>query len=427
MKDRLMRMCLWFKDGIRLTVVCVALGGLMDTAVRADDASSERKVEAAASAPGWHDAVEDGFGLLPAMADAGVTIEPWMIIDWSQNWHGGANTEGSAFRHLFGADITLDAEKVFGIPGGTLFAQYQNQHGENGSLDTGDFQIYSNIDADGRSQVAELWYEQLLWDDQLRIKIGKVDANGEFNYVEHGLEFIHSSPGFTPTTIVFPTYPDPAMSVNVFVYPTDWAYVGFGLYDGALQKGFRTGSRGPSTFAHEGLFYIGEGGLTWSVGEDALDGRLGLGGWYHNGTFERFDKDTQNGTGGFYLVFDQLVTRENPDDAEDEQGVGVFVSYGRADPDVADADHHFSAGLAWTGPIEGRDDDVLGFGVNYVHFSQETGSGFTDHHETAYELFYKIEIAPQISIKPDLQYIANPGGQGLPDAFVATLRIEVSL
>jgi len=384
------------------------------------------KFEAGAGVAWDHEGGE-GIKLEPGLKELSITVRPWMVFDWSQNWRGGVNTEGSAFRHLFGADLTMDTEFLFGLRGGQIFAQYQNQHGEDGSLDTGDFQAYSNIDSDGHSEVAELWYEQLLLDNRLRIKLGKVDTNSEFNYVDHGAEFIHSSPGFSPTIFVFPSYPDPAMSVNLFVYPTDWAYFGFGLYDGAMQNGFRTGSRGVETFTHEGLFYIGEGGLTWSLGEDELDGRLGLGGWYHNGTFERFDEDTQNGTGGFYLVLDQLLTRENPDDAEDEQGVGIFFMYGRSDPDVSEVDHHVSAGLAWTGPIDGRDSDVLGFGVNYVHFSQETGSGFTDHHETAYELFYKIEIAPQISIKPDLQYIANPGGEGLPDAFVATLRIEVSL
>jgi porin len=419
--------CFQLNRDVWLAVAAFASGSLLVTAARAEETASEGEGEVESS---WLDqlgAVEEWFGLWPAMADAGVTIEPWIIIDWSQNWHGGVNTQGSAFRHLFGGDITLDAEKVFGIPGGTLFAQYQNQNGEDGSLDTGDFQIYSNIDADGLSQVSELWYEQRLLDDRLRIKIGKVDANTEFNYVDHGAEFIHSSVGFTPALLVFPTYPDPATSVNVFAYPTDWSYLGFGLYDGALHNGFRTGSRGPSTFGHEDFMYLGEGGAKWLLGEDRLDGRLGLGAAYHTGTFERFDGDEQNGTGGFYLVFDQLVQRENPADAEDEQGVGVFVMYGRADPDVTKVDHHVSAGLAWTGPIDGRDHDVFGLGMNYVHFSQVTGSGFTDHHETAYELFYKIEIAPQISIKPDLQYIVHPGGNGLPNAFVATLRMEISL
>ena len=182
--------CFQLNRDVWLAVVALASGCLLGTAARAEETSSEGEGEVESS---WLDelgAAEEWFGLRPAMADAGVTIKPWIIVDWSQNWHGGVNTQGSAFRHLFGGDITLDAEKVFEIPGGTLFAQYQNQNGDNGSLDTGDFQIYSNIDADGRSQVSELWYEQRLLDDRLRIKIGKVDANTEFNYVDHGAEFI---------------------------------------------------------------------------------------------------------------------------------------------------------------------------------------------------------------------------------------------
>jgi porin len=373
----------------------------------------------------WDRLTGDWGGLRTELSDKGVTVGSWWIIDWSQNWHGGLNTEGSAFRHLFGVDLTFDTEAMFGWKGGTLFGQFYNQNGEDGTAtDVGDFQAFSNIDADGRSQVAELWYEQWLIEDRLRIKIGKVDANTEFDYVDFGTEFIHSTPGFSPTIHALPTYPDPAMSVNVFAYPTDWAYVGFGLYDGAATNDFRTGSRGPSTFGHEDWFYIGEGGVTWLLGENHLEGRFGAGGWYHSGTFDRFDGQRQNGAGGFYFVFDQRLYRENPLDEEDEQGIGMFVATGHADRDVSDADHSVSTGMAWTGMIPGRDDDVFGVGLNYVHFTEMDDAPYTKNHELAYELFYKIQISPALSIKPNLQYIRHPGGEGLSDAFVGTLRLE---
>jgi porin len=374
----------------------------------------------------WEQLTGDWGGARPWLAQQGISLEPWWIMDASQNWHGGVNTEGGAFRHLFGVDLTLDTEAMFGLPGGTFFVQFQNHTGPDSSVDdTGDFQVYSNIDADGRTQVAELWYEQWFLEDMFRVKVGKVEANSEFAYVDNGVEFIHSTPGFTPTISVFPSYPDPALSLNLFAYPTDYSYIGFGIYDGALQSGFNTGEYGPSTLGHEGWFYIGEGGFIWDGGATRLNGRLGLGGWYHNGTFERFQEGkTQDGNGGFYITFDQMLWREQPEIEDDEQGIGMYVYTGHSDPDANEADHSVSGGLIWTGLVPQRDDDILGFGANYVHFSQKSGAGFIEPYELAYELFYKIQITPALSIKPDLQYITNPGGAGLSDAFVATLRME---
>jgi carbohydrate-selective porin OprB len=40
-------------------------------------------------------------------------------------------------------------------------------------------------------------------------------------------------------------------------------------------------------------------------------------------------------------------------------------------------------------------------------------------------LFYKAQILPWVSVKPDLQYITNPGGTGLDDALVGTVRAEI--
>ena len=45
-------------------------------------------------------------------------------------------------------------------------------------------------------------------------------------------------------------------------------------------------------------------------------------------------------------------------------------------------------------------------------------------HETAIELFYKAQLSPWMMLQPDLQFIANPGGDGR-DAFVFGLRMEL--
>ncbi len=84
-------------------------------------------------------------------------------------------------------------------------------------------------------------------------------------------------------------------------------------------------------------------------------------------------------------------------------------------------------GLTWTGALAQRDFDVLGVLITHAVLSDEDGAGF-DGDETAVELFYKVQVTPAFSLKPDLQWIVNPGGDpSVDDALMATLRAEIVL
>ncbi len=369
----------------------------------------------------WRHLTDDWAGLRPQLDDAGVVLEADITIDWSVNLHGGRGTNGAAYRHLLNISLTLDTGRLGLWDGGTFFCNFQNQNGANGTDKLGDIQGYSNIDGDGRTQIAELWYEQSAFDGALRLKLGKIDANSEFAFVEHGGEFLNSSFGFSPTILGLTTFPDPSTGLVVFIQPSESFYACFGLFDGAAQEGVATGKRGPSTLlgSPADLFLIGELGARWTLGE--LPGRAALGLWHHTGTFERFRGGADHGSGGLYIVLDQLMTRENPGDKDDGQGLGFFLQYGCADKDVSEIQHHVGAGVAWTGPLPARDNDVAGLGFSRAFLSGQ--AGFDRSYECTVEAFYKAQLTPFASVKADVQYIAHPGGT-LRDAVVGTLRFE---
>ena len=375
--------------------------------------------DSAGTAGGDAEAVlAEGFGI------HGIDIQATLTADWSVSLHGGLNTNGSALRHLLDVAVTIDTRALMGHAGGAVGMLFQQQHGADGSgEDVGDIQVYSNIDADGRTQLAELWYEQDLPDHDLRLIVGKIDANGLFAFVDHGGEFVHSSPGWSPTILGFPSYPDPAMSVNMFYEPDADFYLGVGVYDGALQEGVLTGKRGPSTFFGEpgDLFVIGEAGVRWLI-DDRLAGRLGVGGWHHTGTFDRFAGGTQGGAEGVYFVLDQTVW-----DVGGGRGVDLFGQYGYTPKDVSAIEHHVGAGAVFRGMVPGRQQDLIGLMGSLAHLSDEPGAGFGEHEELAIELFYKAQVTERFSLKPDLQYIMHPGGdQAVGDALVFTLRGELA-
>ena len=90
---------------------------------------------------------------------------------------------------------------------------------------------------------------------------------------------------------------------------------------------------------------------------------------------------------------------------------------------------HAGAGVVWNGFLFGRQADSLGIMGTYVHFGEAARAAgtFVDSYEFAWELFYRFELTPWLYLRPDLQYIVHPGGIGNPDAFVGTLRVELTL
>lgn len=150
-------------------------------------------------------------------SEKGVSFAAEFIYEYTNVLDGGVKRGGSD-RNLLVFDAEFDLETIFGLKGATVFAQYQHATKERGgSMDVGDIQGFSNIELESSlDALYELWYEQKFVDGKYRIKVGKVDANTEFNFVDAAGGFANSSAGFSPTIFTFPTYPNPAMSVNVF-------------------------------------------------------------------------------------------------------------------------------------------------------------------------------------------------------------------
>ena len=64
-------------------------------------------------------------------------------------------------------------------------------------------------------------------------------------------------------------------------------------------------------------------------------------------------------------------------------------------------------------------------GLFRVDLSDEPGAGTPDD-ETVVELLYKLQLTPSVSLKPELQYVMNPGGQsGVDDVLVGLVRVEI--
>jgi hypothetical protein len=130
-----------------------------------------------------------------------------------------------------------------------------------------------------------------------------------------------------------------------------------------------------------------------------------------------------HGATGMYVVVDQDLWREHPEDETDDQRIGLFLQYGYANPAVSLVGHHIGAGLIWTEATPTRDDDQMGLGVSWVQFTDSPGAELSGH-EWVVEVYYRIRVSKWLSVKPDIQYVADPGGAGGPaDAMTFTLQV----
>jgi len=375
----------------------------------------------------------DWWGFRQTLADRGVSFQGSYVAEVSGVLDGGLRRRGS-FRNLLTLELEIDLQEAIGLPGATVFAQFLSVNPDRGgSRDSGDLQVYTNIEVERHiDALTELWYQQTFLDGALRFKLGKLDANSEFAFVEAGEEFAHSSAGFSPTIFTLPTYPESATSVNVFVRTVEThratLTLGYGLYDGATPvDGIRTGARGPATFfsdrKSDDLFHIGQCELIWCRGGGHwfTNGRAAVGGWLHTGEFERFDGGTRSDTSGLFVVAEQQLF----DPHDDDRGVYLFAQYAWADRRVSEVVHHAGLGLVQRGTFPGREGDSAGVYASLAVLSDAPGADF-GNDELAIDVYYRLRLGSNVYVQPELQWIINPAADpDARDALVGGIRVGI--
>jgi porin len=341
------------------------------------------------------------------------------------NFTGGIRI-GSAYASTFDANVSVDLDKLMHIPGATFYLDLEDHLGDNPTDKlVGDFQVFDKHNAAPFFQALELWYQQELFNNKLRIKVGKIDANSEFSVIDNGLPFINSSTQVTPTFFVFPTFPDPVPSVNIFFNPDKLFFTDFAIDDANRSDHFLNFYGDPTSVqpSLHGELVISESGLNWDkIPLLKKDGNLKIGFWGHTGTFTKFDGSSQDGAKGAYAIFDQTLYRPSPDE-DKSPDLGMFLEYAITEKNISPVYQHFGAGLLLKGFLEKRREDATGFTIHYTNLS--LGLNGPKDYELNMETFYKFRITDWMSIKSDFQYIVNPGGK-FGNALVGTLLLNIA-
>jgi len=328
----------------------------------------------------------------------------------------------------YSADITIG--KKFNDIGGEAFLHLEA--GKGAGLED-DLTLYSNTNRDAGDsqdniQVTELWYEQVLLEDQAVFTFGKLDPTGYFDNNEvandETTQFLGRIFRNSPTI----EFPDNSAGIRVAYSPLKWLELGYGVFDGD----------GDWEKIGDNLFNIGQVALKTNFFD--LVGNYRFYGWhcsaYHTKWLET-DK-IKEAAYGLGLSFDQKLTDITT----------AFLRYGWQYPAVYNPDtaatggdnysleHSWSAGLQLEGKPWGREKDIFAFAVgqivpsdDYKKAGSATIASPRAKIEGHLEAYYRIFVNEHLSISPGLQYIWNPFGKDVADdtggIFVGGMRAQI--
>lgn len=353
------------------------------------------------------------FGARPLLEDHGLSINSSLLYSPFVKTGGGDNGESSGKGYsLFNLSVTLDTEKANLWKGGTFYALYQSKrgygisgpNGNNGAM--GDWMGLDGWDWRQMNQISEYWYQQKLFDNKVRLKFGKQDANCDFGFLNSGWDFMNTAFSVNPT-VPMPTYPDPAFGFMAEINPKEWLSIRNGIYSKFNVPFNITEIEVKSKIKNlPGRYMVGAWEMSDSNGMGVADGLNSDGSTYYNNFYRNY---------GGYAGFEQMVYKEKKDDENDMQGLVVFGQFGVSPDRKNDMCQYYGGGLHYVGLIPHRDRDIAGVAVasgkfasrlSYVGFDSTNRIG----NETVLEAFYRIKLTPWFYLQPDVQFIMNPAG-----------------
>jgi porin len=217
------------------------------------------------------------------------------------------------------------------------------------------------------------------------------------------------------------------------VYPTGFNYSNGhhgGTWDTAV--GIYTDPNAPTTRkSYPGIYQVGFI-YNGSQAGIPLSSPSGIGGFFDYGSGRYV-----NGNWLFYVQINQPVFRAA---AGSDRGLDIAFGVNTGPQNKSEVPTEFTGGLIFRGPIPHRGKDSLAFGMVYskigsdfnhynvnppliIPLNAPTPTGVSLNDEKVYEINYKIQLFPWLTVQPAWQQYSNVGGRQVGSASLAGLRL----
>lgn len=352
------------------------------------------------------------FGQLSKFVDWGVfyTGEGTRLLD--------GETGDNDLHYLDNIDLTIEIRTDAFWSGGTAMIYLLSNTGTDPSTFVGDAQVSSNIEAYDSQRLYEFWYNQVLADDKIEILVGLHDLNSEFYTNDCAGLFNNSSFGIgadvasnAPISVFNLTAP----GLRIKYTPRENISILGAIYDGDPGDPAKNDNGLSLDWdKDQGILSIIESQFIRNRSKDLeLSDTFRFGFWHHSADFVGVNEavpEIHDSNFGVYTSIDLSFSN----------AFKTFFAGGIAKEDCSPVPFYVGTGINLIGFWDTRTDDILGIAINAANISEY------DNWEVVLEASWYVHMTNYFSLKPDIQYIINPGGNPDSDSsIVLSLRAEI--
>lgn len=384
----------------------------------------------------------DWAGKRSELAQKGIKFEANLLTDTAYLAEGGRNPEADPLSSAqLWLGTQLDLEKLAGWEGVTFRAAMSARQGQSTSIrDLQDPLAPQMANAQatfGRgnqdSRLSELSIEKNFKDQGLSIKAGRLGLGMDFNVMAcdfASTAFCAAQMGKWQGNIWMNT-PVAQWGVRVKQSVNPELVIQAGVYEFNPDNGNGTKeSQGWSldTDHADGVTIPVEVVWTPKSWLNGLPGSYRVGGMYNTADDVKNQKDVATGTAedrtfAGWLALEQQLTSTGTG----RQGLHSFANFTWHDRTTNKVDNSQQIGVKYIGLIDAQPNDVLGLAVNRVHVNSRLDQQrFDASAEYNIELNYSYNPTRWFMLRPNLQYVVNPGSTNrVDDALVLGLGTRV--
>jgi porin len=396
----------------------------------------------------------DWDGQRSALVDSGIDLKLAHISESAWGFEGGRD-QGARYTQELRFSAEFDFAKLFDIEGGRLRFGLLDRRGRNLSADrTGNLFMTQELYGGGMdTRIGELTYEQAMAGNRWNLKFGLTHTGDDFASSPLNCNFQNFAfcprPPALGSNSGFSGYPVPRWGARLRWAPTASFYAQTGIYE--VNNDRTQHDNGWRLRIESGSALLPfEFGWKSGTGQGELPGLYRIGGYYDSTNTADVHTDIDgasfvlNGTRaelhegryGLWLMGEQMLFR---DAGNASRNLSVFANVLGFDRETSRYSRFYSAGLVWRGPFDARPGDSTGIAIANVKVNPRlaatqrdrlllSGSpGAVQNDETSLELFYGVQVAPWLLIRPNLQFIHRPGATGLyDDAWLLGLSTRIN-
>ncbi len=363
---------------------------------------------------------------------------------------GGYGETGTRYAQQVRVGMDLDMGKLAGWDGGAFHFTLNDRRGRSTSVDfVGNRFPIQEAYGGQYTRLTELSYDQTFNAGQSYYKLGYYAMGNQFGLHSLLTHFVNAAFCAHPLAMSgnsgWYNYPmarwggelaqqvSPAVNVR-----TGWFQVNPNLGGNIERNAFR-----PFVSGTTGSLFPVE--VTWTPAKGSRHaGVYKFGGYYDTSRVDKRGLDPSPTTGrhGAYVLAEQRLTQES---ADPSRGLTAFAQYMVSDTDTAQIKRWYALGGVYQG-IGSRAQDSIALGyvgadindrlVDARRATLMSGGVPSDsplynlsQAEELFELSYSVQVNPWLMIRPDVQYIVNPGTfnySGTDNAWAVGVQAKVT-